>query len=342
MTLTVDFHAHHFPVGLPDMGAATGDPRWPRLDPANPPRLMRGDDVFRVVRSVCFDPVERLVELDAAGIDHQVLSPVPVTLVDWAAPADAARFLAAQNDALAAIAQGSGGRFLTLGAVPLQDTGLAIAEMARIRDDLEMDGIEITAMVDGRELDHDSLDPFWAAAAAEQVPIFIHPAHQQSAIRRTGQPYEFGLGMLTDTALAAAALIYGGVLERHPGLRIAMSHGCGSFPWVHPRLRYMESLRSTEPDRGVVLDELVKSMWVDCLVFDPAHIPVLVERFGADHLLYGTDHPFLPEGFDGPKGVIEAAIERGAALDDRCLGANALSFLGRPAEPMNRTGPTPI
>jgi aminocarboxymuconate-semialdehyde decarboxylase len=253
---------------------------------------------------------------------------VPITLVDWAPAAEADRFLAAQNDRLAEVAAGSGGRFLALGAVPLQDTDLAVAEMLRLRHQLGMAGVEISAMVDGRELDDPSLDEFWAAAAAEQVPIFIHPAHQDSAIRRTGQPIEFGLGMLTDTALAVSALIYGGVLERHPGLRIALSHGCGTFPWVHPRMRYMAVMGSPDPDRGPQLDALLRSLWVDCLVFDPSHLGLLVERFGADHLMYGTDHPFLPEGFDGPRQVIEAAMERCLGVTTDCLGANALRFLG--------------
>ena len=141
-------------------------------------------------------------------------------------------------------------------------------------------------------------------------------------------PYEFGIGMLTDTALAAAALVYGGVLERHPGLRIALSHGCGSFPWVHPRLRYMAARLVDDPGLGPRLDELVRALWVDALVFDPANIGLLVERFGADHILYGTDHPFLPEGFTGPRDVIASAVGAGSGLDDRCLGTNALAFLG--------------
>lgn len=329
MTVTVDFHAHHFPLGLPDLAATTGDQRWPSLVVEDGPRLMRGSRLFRKVTPACFDPAYRLEELDAAGVDHQVISPVPVTLVDWAPPAEAARFLAAQNDGLARVAADSGGRFLALGAVPLQDTDAAVTELVRARRELGLAGIEITAMVDGRELDDPSLAPFWEAAEAEAMPIFIHPAHQESAIRRQGNPVEFGLGMLTDTALAASALIFGGVLDRHPGLRIALSHGCGSYPWVHPRMRYMAVREGAgDPGRGVHLDSLVRRLWADCLVFDPSHLGLLVERFGADHLLYGTDHPFLPEGFDGPRQVIEAARDRGLGIDDGALGANALRFLG--------------
>ncbi|MEZ5407012.1 MAG: amidohydrolase family protein [Acidimicrobiales bacterium] len=326
--LTVDIHAHVFPRGLPDLAAVTGDGRWPSLvaDDGDP-RLMCGGTVFRKVGPACYDLEHRLGELDADGIDRQVISPVPITLVDWAPPADAARFLAAQNDALADFAHRSGGRFLALGALPLQDTDLALAELARVRGELGMAGVEITAMVDGRELDHPSLDPFWEAAAADATPVFIHPAHQELAIRRQGQPYEFGLGMLTDTALAASALVFGGVLDRHPNLRIALSHGCGSYPWVHPRLRYMAT-RAPGAPTARHLDELVRRLWADCLVFDPAHLGLLVQRFGADHLLYGTDHPFLPERFAGPRAVIEEAIAAGLGVDEGALGANALRFLG--------------
>ncbi len=244
MSTVVDFHAHHFPIGLPDMAAVTGDKRWPSL--------------------------------------------------------------------------------IALGAVPLQDTDLAIVEMARVRQELSMAGVEITAMVDGRELDDPTLEPFWAAAESERVPIFIHPAHQDLAVRRRGQPYEFGIGMLTDTALAATALVYGGVLDRHPDLRIALSHGCGTFGWTHPRLRYMAT---RHPVIAAHFDELVRTLWVDSLVFDPTMMNVLVERFGADHIMFGTDHPFLTEGFDGPLTMLREAQRQWPDLHDGCLGDNALRFL---------------
>jgi len=319
----VDFHAHHFPEGLPDMAASTGDDRWPSLLTGDEPKLMQGSKVFRQVRPPCFDVASRIVELDRAGVDQQVISPVPITLVDWAPAAEAARFLGAQNDGLIEAARNSVGRLVALGAVPLQDPDLAIAEMARIMA-LGMVGIEISAMVDGQELDDPTFEPFWAAAAQEQVPVFIHPAHQRTAIRRSGMPYEFGIGMLTDTALAAAALVYGGVLDRHADLRIALSHGCGTFAWTHPRLRLMAA---REPGTASHLDDLVRSLWVDTLVFDTALLPVLADRFGADHIMFGTDHPFFPGALEEQQSMLRSGEASGAGLHDGCLGANALNFL---------------
>jgi aminocarboxymuconate-semialdehyde decarboxylase len=329
--LVMDIHAHHFPVGLGDWAQRTGDARWPSLvlDPANISRanIMRGQELFRVVRAACFDASARIADMDAAGVDCQVISPVPVTLIDWAQPGDASAFIAAQNDLLAEVARVSKGRLLAMGTVPLLDTELALRELARAVDELHLSGIEITGMVDGRELDDPAFEPFWAACACERVPVLIHPAHQEVTTRRRGQPYEFGIGMHTDTALAAAALVFGGVLDRHPDLHIALSHGCGAFPWTYPRLRYQA--RTGDPSRVVALDAHVRRLWADALVFDPLHFRVLVERFGADHILYGTDHPFYPDGLQGPLEVLAEAERSGTGVDERALGANALTFLFR-------------
>ena len=286
--------------------------------------------------AACFDVATRIAELDRGGVDRQVVSPVPVTLVDWAPVEHGVRFLAAQNDALAEAAGRSGGRLIPLGAVPVQDTRAAVAELERLWRDLGMAGIEITAMAGDRELDDPDLEPFWTAAEVERVPVFVHPAHQATATRRSGPLFEFGIGMHTDTALAATALVYGGVLDRHPDLRIALSHGCGAFPWTHPRLRYFATLRGAD---GPALDDLVRHLWADCLVFDPAHLAVLVERFGAGHLMYGTDHPFLPDGFEGPRAVLAEAMARVRASTTACSATNALDFLGMGGQAEATAGP---
>ena len=330
---TVDAHTHFFPSALPDLAATTGDARWPslKIDDHGTARIMRGDSVFRPVAPTCWDPTRRVTAMDSAGIDLQVLSPVPITLTTWAEPKLAADFARRQNELLAEAAAAAPERFRWIGSVPLQDTDAAIAELNRATSELGMAGVEIGTEVDGRELDDASLRPFFAAAEALDVAVFIHPTDGAGAIRRQGQPFEFGLGMLTDTAMAAGALVFGGVLEQFPNLRVGLANGCGSFPWAYPRLVRGAAMGPTTPLDTGPTDELVRRLWVDSLVFDPALFPVLMDRFGADHIFLGSDFPFYPPTWGGPCDVIDGAVRLGLATRDEgeaMKSANGLRFLG--------------
>ncbi|WP_217576700.1 amidohydrolase family protein [Streptomyces sp. GbtcB7] len=330
--LVVDVHAHWFPLGLTDQSARTGDPRWPHLvaDDEGSGRIMRGSEVFRKVSRSLWDVPARLADLDAAGVDLQVLSPVPVTLAYWGDPKAAEEFLREQNDLLAEAVAASGGRLAAIGAVPLQEPGAAVRELRRLTGELGLVGAEIGTQVAGHELDDPELRPFFAAAEELGVPLLVHPTDGGGATRRRGQPYEFGVGMLTDTALSATALVFGGVLEEFPGLRVALAHGCGSFPWTYPRTRAFATATggATAPAR---YDELVGTLWVDSLVFDPEHLRLLTTRFGADHLMVGSDHPFLPGYLRPAHEIVTDAAGQGVLTPTQTagvLGRNAVEFFG--------------
>ena len=162
--------------------------------------------------------------------------------------------------------------------------------------------------------------------------MFVHPLDGGSgAIRRSGPPYDFGLGMLTDTAMAATALVFGGVLEAHPRLRIALAHGCGTFPWAAPRLARSASAPAGAPPYDAFL-ALAGSLWCDALVFEPEHLPVLLERFGPDHVVLGSDFPFYPPSWGSPLEMLDAAVERGLCTKEDAtaiVGENGWHFLGR-------------
>lgn len=336
----VDLHAHVFSPDLPDMSAETGDPRWPRLitgrvdaGPSGAARVAtgeaerrgevwRGDDRFRVVRRPFWDPSARIAEMDALGTDVQVVSPIPVALTYWADGTDALRFARAQNDHIAEVVADSGGRLLGLGTVPLQAPAAAASELRRLMTELGLAGAEIGTVVQGAELDDPSLRPFFRAAAELDAPLFVHPIDGSGVLRCSDPHTDFALGMHTDTALAAKALVYGGVLAELPELRVCLAHGGGTFPWTHPRLRFRR------PEESAELDVLVKRLWADCLVFDPVPFPVLVARYGADHLVFGSDYPFIDHD---PHGPLDDAVGLGAittAERDAIRGANALRFLG--------------
>jgi len=325
-TQVVDLHAHIFSPDLPDMAATTGDPRWPRLltDTDGPTRgeVWRGDDRFRIVRRPFWDATARLAEMDDMGTDVQVVSPIPVALTYWADGADALTFARAQNDDIAATVAASGGRLLGLGTVPLQDPAAAATELSRMMTELGLAGAEIGTIVGRAELDDPALRPFFRAAAELDAPLFVHPIDGSGVLRCSDPHTDFAIGMHTDTTLAAKALVYGGVLSEFPDLRICLAHGGGAFPWTHPRLRW----RSATDD--AVLDALVTRLWADSLVFDPHPFSVLVARYGADHLVFGSDYPFIDHD---PHVPLDAAVDLGAITPtqrDAIRGTNALAFLG--------------
>lgn len=338
-TVVVDLHAHVFSPDLPDMAAETGDPRWPRLvpgridDPADrsagdgddPERgaVWRGSDRFRVVRRPFWDAEARIAEMDTSGTDVQVISPIPVALTYWAEPAAALRFARAQNDRIAATVEASGGRLLGLGTVPLQDPEAAATELGRLTSDLGLAGAEIGTVVQGAELDHPELRPFFRAAADLGAPLFVHPIDGSGVLRCSEPRTDFAIGMHTDTALAATALVYGGVLAELPPLRVCLAHGGGAFPWTHPRLRF----RSPHADHDH-LDALVRRLWADCLVFDPLPFGVLAARYGPEHLVLGSDYPFIDHD---PRGPLDGAVAAGYVTEAEATairGPNALAFLG--------------
>lgn len=315
----VDAHAHFFPAGLSEALTAT-DVRWPvlRRDGADPSYggIFLGERLFRQVNSSLWDVVDRLALLDAHGITQQLISPVPIMLTTWADPVPAAAFAREVNVGIAAAAQASDGRLVGLGAVPMQHVGAAIDELKHAMTELGLAGVEIGTRVEGRELDDPEFEPFFAAAADLGAAIFVHPMDGGAgAVRRSGQPYDFGLGMLTDTALAAIALLTGGVVDRHPGLRFGFAHGCGTLAWAAPRVELALSIWGPE-GRSAAFDDLLRHLWVDTLVLDPAHLPLLVHRFGADHVMIGTDAPFIPGQLTGMRGLLAGGSDHGLSHAD--------------------------
>ena len=331
---TIDVHTHFFPREL----AATFDADAGRSLPSlvvhadGSGAIMLGGKTFRRVSAACWDAERRIERMDRDGITMQVLSPVPVTLIGEAAVGVAAAWSRRQNELLAEIAASRPDRFAALGMVPLQDPDAAVTELEYALTELGLQGVEIGTETAGRELDDPALSGFFAAAAALSAPIFVHPTGGGAVIRRDGQPYDFGLGMLTDTALAAAALVFGGVLERFPGLRIALAHGCGTFAWAYPRLVRGAGI-GTESANGDRLAELVRSLWVDAIVFEPAHLALVARRFGAEHIMLGSDFPFYDRRWGSPADVISDAARDGLISEVSAAGmygSNALGFLRIP------------
>jgi aminocarboxymuconate-semialdehyde decarboxylase len=295
--------------------------------------MMIGTKVFREIGHNCWDPGRRLEECDRDGIRVQVLSTVPVLFSYWAGAAhghDWARYL---NDHLAGVVAAHPRRFVGLGTVPMQAPELAVRELTRCVTELGFAGIQIGTHVGDRGLDDPSIFPVLEAAEALGGAVFVHPWDMLAPERMTKYWLPWLVGMPTETALAICAVIFGGVLERLPRLRIGFAHGGGSFPGLFGRLAHGFRAR---PDLVAVdnphpPERYLTRLYVDSLTHDAGALRLLLRLHGAERVALGSDYPF-PLGESPPGRLIASMPDLDPVARARLLAGTALEFLDRRAE----------
>lgn len=268
---------------------------------------------------------DRLADMDAMGVDIQALSPLPGQAI-YAVPAEvgleAARIT---NDGIASAVAQHPDRLVGMGVVPLQQSQLAIAEMRRCVKDLGLRGIEISSHVGGAELSDAQFRPFFAEAEQMGVLLFLHPLGFTHGERLRNHYLNNLLGNPIDSTIAVAHLIFEGVLERQPGLKICVAHGGGYAASYWGRLDHAWRVRTdcrmhiSKPP-----SHYLRKLYFDTLVFDLAQLQFLLQVYGADHLCLGTDYPFDMSEPD-PRG-----LHNGLPDTDRAqvLGGTAAHLLG--------------
>ena len=271
---------------------------------------------------------KRLTDMDAAGIDVQALSPAPTQYYYWLDAElgrEASRMV---NDDVATMAKAQPRRFVAMGTVPLQDTRLAVEEMRRCVRDLGMRGIEINSNVCGEELASPRLAPFFAAAEELGVLLFLHPLGFSQGERLSKHYFNNVIGNPLESTIAVSHLIFDGVFERHPQLCMCVAHGGGYLPGYFGRMDHANAARD---DCRVNISrppsEYLRRLYFDTVVFDPEQLAYMVRRFGADHLLLGTDYPYDMAEADPVNFVLSAP---GLTAEDhaRICGGNAARLLG--------------
>jgi len=274
-----------------------------------------------------WDSERRLADMDAHGVDVQVLSPTVFTFFYDQEPALGLACAALQNEAIATEIRRHPGRFMGLAGVPLQAPELAAQELKRAMKELGLSGAMIGSNVNGRNLDDPALAPFWAAADALGAFIFVHP-HAGAAGERLGSYYLKNLvGLPFETTVAGASLVFGGVLERHPDLKICLAHGGGFLPYQAGRLRHGFDLR---PEAKINLKGPPHAsfgrLFYDTILHCAPALEFLIAAAGADHVLLGSDYPFDMGNPDCVARVTALAI---APSDrDLILGGYAGRVLG--------------
>lgn len=327
---TIDVHTHAIDPDLPSLAGYEGS--FPGVERRGSDRALITMDgrAYREVDERSWSAAARLRDMDAEGVAVQVLSPVPVTL-SHDQPVEGAALLArSQNDFLSRLCAEAPHRFLALGAVPLQDPALAVAELGRCLDDLDLVGVEIGTRVGDRELGDPAFLPFFEAAAARSALVLIHPVDRTLDPRLQAMGVTFGLGMPVETATAAAGLLVAGLLDAVPGLRLCLAHGGGALPQVLPRLDLgQQILGQLETGTSPAL-RAARGLWCDSLTYDVDSLLLAARRFGEDHVLLGTDYPFAAR--EVPAGRV-LAPEQGLDRDlaERIGRTNALTLLTSPS-----------
>jgi aminocarboxymuconate-semialdehyde decarboxylase len=250
--------------------------------------------------------------MDAGEVAVQVVSPVPVTFCHDAPAAGAAVLARVQNDFLSGLIAQRPGRLRALGAVPLQDPELAAEELDRCVTELGFLGAEVGTRAGDRELGDPFFDPFFDAAAGLGAVILVHPADTTLDPRLAALGVAFGAGMPTETGIAAAALLTSGaLLRRRPGARLCLAHAGGTLPWLLPRLDRGELIKDPGASAARLPGALARSLYADSLTYDQHSLLLAVHRYGAGHVVLGTDYPFAAA--EAPPGAVLRA------LDDREL-----------------------
>ena len=238
--MKLDIHTHILPKTWPDLKKKYGYGGWIQLEHSNVgcARMMRDDQFFREVESNLWDPEERIRECANHNVDVQVLSTVPVMFSYWAKPVDALDISKLLNDHIAGIIGQYPTRFLGLGTIPMQDADLAIKELERCIKDIGLIGVQLGSNINGKNLDDEILFPVFEAASDMSAAIFIHPWDVMGKENMEKYWLPWLVGMPAETSRAICSMIFGGVFERLPNLRVAFAHGGGAFPSTIGRVQH--------------------------------------------------------------------------------------------------------
>ena len=326
MTKVIDVHTHVVPDGWPDLGSP--DSPWLRKDSATEATIMLGDRAFRRITDACWNADTRLADMDADGIDVQVVLPTPVFFGYDKSADDGTRIAGIFNDLALEIAAQAPERLIPFCQVPLQDTDAACRELDRCIANGHR-GVEIGNHVGDRDLDDEGIVTFLQHCAAMNVPVFVHPWDMTPSPRTDGWMLEWLAGMPMETQLSLLRLVLSGAFDRLPeSLRIGFAHGGGSFAYWLGRAdnawRNRRDLVGADSEHPP--SHYANRVYVDSVVFTAEALGLLVNAHGSDRVVLGSDYPY-PLG-ERPAGNVIRTSGLPADVQQQLLSANALAFLG--------------
>ena len=316
--LKIDMHTHILPPEMPNWTEkfGYGDFIWLKQQKPGLADMMKGNEYFRTIEENCWDADLRIKEYEEFNTQVQVVCTVPVMFSYWAKGKDTLELSRFLNDHIADLQARYPKNYVGLGTIPMQDPELAIQELHRLKNELNIDGIQIGSNINDMNLSDPLFFPIFEACEQLGIAIMIHPWEMMgfSSMEKYWLPWL--VGMPAETSRAMCSLIFGGILERLPNLRVLLSHAGGSFI---PTIGRIEHGFNCRPDL-VAIDnkrnprEYLGKFWTDCITHDIDMLKYILKAQGSDKVCLGTDYPFplgdleigkFIEESDLPKGDVE-------------------------------------
>ncbi len=326
---TIDTHTHIIPKEIPDFSSKFGYGEFIRLDHHAEGRawMMQGEKRFREIIANCWDPDVRVGEMAEHQIDMQVICTIPVMFSYWAKANDTLELSKFLNDHISDITTKYPNKFIGLSTIPLQDSKLAVQELERSMKNGHR-GVQIGSNINNKNLNEPEFDEFFAACENLGAAVLVHPWQMMGQEHMSKYWLPWLVGMPAEISRAVCSMIFGGIFEKYPKLKVCFAHGGGSFL---PTISRIEHGWECRPDL-VAIDnaknpkEYLGKFWVDSHVCDHKMLQYVIDLVGADKVMQGSDYPF-------PLGeAIPGELVRNAPLSDsdkiKILGTAAKDWLG--------------
>lgn len=334
----IDIHTHILPETWPDLKERYGYGGFVSLhhgDGCNATMAIDGQP-FREISDNCWSPERRIEDCEVSGVSLQVLSTVPVMFSYWAKPADALDLSKILNDHISEVVNQYPDRFLGLGTLPMQAPDLAARELERCKS-LGLAGVEIGTHVNDWNLNAPEVFTVFQAAADMDQAVFVHPWDMMGQERMPQYWLPWLVGMPAEASLAIGSMIFGGVFERLPDLRVCFAHGGGAFPMTVGRFARGFEAR---PDLCAVDNDVDPRSYlgkfsVDSLVHDAGALKYLLNVMGENRVVFGSDYPF-PLGEESPGHLLDSMPDLSDAVRHKISHDNAVEFLG--LDPLSHAG----
>ena len=328
-SLSVDLHCHMYVPAAAEAVAGVFDMETDGLHRfSNEATRDVNARQSETIQEQLVDVGRRLADMDDMGIDIQAISPVPLQYY-YALPPDLGRTATRLiNDEIAAVAAAHPDRFVGLGGLPMQDPQMAVAELERVIGDLGFKGIELCTNVNGEELSHERYRAVFARAEELGALIFLHPNGFSDGARLGDHYFINVIGNPLDSTVAVSHLIFDGVLDSFPWLKICVAHGGGFLPAYSGRIDHAHAAR--KDCRRCIKESpgsYLRRLYFDTVVFTEHQLEYLAGLYGSDHIVLGTDYPFDMGMYD-PVGFVSGAASLTDADKEAIIGGNAARLLG--------------